>query len=345
MTSILLVRLSAMGDLVQSLGAVASLRAAHPDWRVTLVTQREWAPLLEGVEGLDRVVHFQRRGGLPALWALRRELRRDSYDVALDLQGNWKSALVTRLSGARKRIGMAAPWRQEPRSAWLLQSTIECAAIPHPARAAWELVKQVAPEVPFCHPALVATDAEVLDEQAVMAGLGVDVDRPFRVAVVTETSDPRALRPSAVREFTRDGMPTVLLLGPGESGMPTPQGMVVRHGRGDVRRMIALGSLVARAGGEVLGPDQGATHVLLASGASGRVFFGSQDPNRTAPVSAQAFVRSGELACRPCRNRTCSNPEGVVCMQFGPETVTPVASTLPPVGATGPGPWPAADLA
>ena len=345
MTSILLVRLSAMGDLVQSLGAVASLLAAHPDWRVTVVTQREWAPLLDGVGGLDRVVHFHRRGGLPALWALRRELRRESYDVALDLQGNWKSAMVARLSGADKRIGMAGVWRQEPRSAWLLQRTVECAATPHPARAAWELAKQVAPEAPFCHPSLVASDAELLDERAVLTGIGVDVKRAFRVVVVTETSDSRALRPSAVREFTRDGMPTVLLLGPGESGMPTPQGMVVRHGRGDVRRMIALGSLVAKAGGEVLGPDQGATHVLLASGASGRVFFGSQDPQRTAPASAQAFVRAGKLACRPCRNSICSNQEGVVCMEFDPATVTSVASVLPPVGATGSGPWAADDLA
>lgn len=345
MKSILLVRLSAMGDLVQSLGAVASLRRVHPDWRVTVVTQREWVPLLEGVEGVDRVVPFHRRGGLPALWALRRELRREPYDVALDLQGNWKSAMVTRLSGARDRVGMAGEWRQEPRSAWLLRRTIACDATPHPARAAWELVKQAAPDAPFCHPALLATEAELLDERAVLTELGIDVGRAFRVVVVTETSDPRALRPSAVRELTRDGMPTVLLLGPGEAAVPTPQGMVVRHGRGDVRRMIALGKLVSTAGGEVLGPDQGATHVLLASGAAGRVFFGSQDPHRTAPVTAQAMVRTGELACRPCRNRRCNNPEGVLCMEFDAATLTPVRSMLPPAGATGAGPWSAADLA
>ena len=191
MKSILLVRLSAMGDLVQSLGAVASLRQVHPDWRVTVVTQREWVPLLEGVEGIDRVVPFHRRGGLPALWALRRELRREPYDVALDLQGNWKSAMVTRLSGARDRIGMAGAWRQEPRSAWLLRRTIACDATPHPARAAWELVKQAAPDAPFCHPALLATEAELLDERAVLTELGIDVDRAFHVVVVTETSDPR----------------------------------------------------------------------------------------------------------------------------------------------------------
>lgn len=328
-----------MGDLVQSLGSVASLREVRPDCRVTVVTQREWAPLLDRVAGIDRVVRFDRRGGLRAIWSLRRELRRDPVDVAFDLQGNWKSALVARLAGARERVGMAGDWRQEPRSRVLLQRTIACDAVPHPARAAWELIKQVAPEAPFRHPTLVASEGELADEQAVLEHLGIDCSTAFRVIVITNPKDPRALQPAVTREFTRDGMPTVLLLGPGESDMAKPQGLVLRHGRGDVRRMVALGALVARADGEVLGPDQGATHVLLASGAQGRVFFGSQDPRRTAPPSAQAFVRAGELSCRPCRKRSCSNPDGVVCMAIGPKTVELVSAMLPPAGATGSGPW------
>lgn len=339
MKSILLVRLSAMGDLVQSLGAVVSLHKHRPDCRVTFVTQREWAPLLDGMPGIDRVVTFHRRGGLSALWRLRHELRSEPYDLALDLQGNWKSALVTRLSRATRRVGMAGDWRQEPRSQCLLSHTLACDARPHPARAAWELIKEVAPSAAFCHPVLAASESEMLDEGAVLAQVGIDVARPFRVVVVTETADPRALLPASVREFVRDAMPTLLLLGPGESGMPTPQGKVIRHGRGDVRRMIALGAVVARAGGEVLGPDQGATHVLLASGARGRVFFGSQDPRRTAPPSASGFVRQGELSCRPCRQRRCHNPDGVVCMDFRPDSVEAVDPMLPPIGATGPGPW------
>lgn len=330
---------------MQSLGAVASLQAVRPDWRVTFVTQREWAPLLDDLPGIDRIVRFDRRGGLPALWVLRRELRREAYDAVLDLQGNWKSALVARLSGAKDSVGMSGNWRQEPRSSLLLRRTVGCDATPHPARAAWELLKQFVADAPFGHPRLWPREAEVADEQAVLTELGVNVASPFRVVVVTDTADPRALRPAAVRELTRDGMPTVLLLGPGESAMATPSGVVVRHGRGEVRRMIALGALVARAGGEVIGPDQGATHVLLAAGASGRVFFGSQDPRRTAPPSARPFVRAGSLACRPCRSDRCRNPDGVVCMQFGENGVSAVSAMLPPLGATGAGPWVGSDLA
>ena len=64
MTSVLFVRMSAMGDLVQGLGAVQALHAARPDWRLTVVTQAPWAPLLEGQPGVVRVVTFARRGGL-----------------------------------------------------------------------------------------------------------------------------------------------------------------------------------------------------------------------------------------------------------------------------------------
>ena len=112
MKSILLVRLSAMGDLVQSLGAVASLHKHRPECRVTFVTQREWAPILEGIAGIDRVVTFNRRGGLPALWRLRHELRSEPYDYALDLQGNWKSALVAR--NAATRAGSIVTVRSQP---------------------------------------------------------------------------------------------------------------------------------------------------------------------------------------------------------------------------------------
>ena len=321
-----------MGDLIQSLGAVPALRACAPDWRLTLVTQREWLPLLEGFDGIDRVVPFDRRGGLRALRALRRELRTERYEHALDLQGNWKSALIARLSGAASCIGMAASWRQEPRSRWLLRRTIACDATPHPARAAWELVKQLVPRAPFASPQLFATDAEQVKERDVLASIGIDAGRPFRVVIVTDSADPRALRPEFVAaEMRQGGAPSVLVLGPEESAIEPPvEGPVVRHAKGELRRLVALGALVAAAGGEVVGPDQGATHVLLAAGAGGRVYFGSQDPRRTAPPAARCFVAADPPSCQPCRQRVCRNPAGVVCMPLEPEAAREVSAGLPP---------------
>ncbi|MEZ6038210.1 MAG: glycosyltransferase family 9 protein [Planctomycetota bacterium] len=338
MSDVLLVRLSAMGDLVQSLGAVASLRAARPQWRLTLVTQPEWAPLLQGVDGLHRVVTFARRGGIGGVLALRRTLRGLRFDHALDLQGNWKSAFVTRLAATRDRVGMSGAWRQEPGSRVLLRRVIHCDADPHPARAAWELVKAVAPDAPFCLVRLAATAAELEAEAGALRQLGIDPARAFTAVVVTDPADPRALRSRLLGELARRVPQPVAVLGPAEEAVRDAdlQGIglpvVLRHRRGELRRLVALGALLAAVGGEVAGPDQGASHVLMAAGASGRVWFGSQDPHRTAPPRAVACSRRDPPACQPCRARRCANPAGVVCMDFGLDEAVAVPSRLPPVG-------------
>lgn len=334
MTTVLLVRLSAMGDVVQSLGAVAALHAARPDVRAVLVTQREFVPLVQGVPGLADVVPFERRGGMAALWRLRAALRAQRPGVAIDLQGNWKSALVARLSGARDVFGIAGPWRQEPSSRLLLRRVVAGSGSPHPARVAWDLVRELAPAAPFVWPRLFAGPPEVAHERAALAALGVDPTRPFRLVVVTDPSDARALRPERVSAWLRDAdRPTMLLLGPAEANVTTPAGAVVlRHSRGELRRLVALGALVAAAGGDVLGPDQGATHVLAAAGARCRVMFGAQDPRCTVPPAARGLLHRAGPVCRPCRSTRCRHAEGPVCMAFDPDDGSLVDAGLPAEG-------------
>lgn len=318
MTGVLLVRLSAMGDLVQGLGAVAALHAARPDWRLTFVTQTTWAPLLEGFPGVHRVVTFDRRGGLAALRRLRRSLREERFDVALDLQGNWKSAMVAWLGAAKLRVGASAAFRQEPRSRFLLNRIVDVdAGPPHPARCAFAMVRAVAPDAIPHQPRLTARPAELEREERALTALGVDVERPFRVVVVTRANDTRSLSAYALSAAERDGAGrTVYVYGPRERDVPhVGTALVLRHGD-EPRRLVALGALVARAGGVVIGPDQGATHVLAAAGAECRVGFGATDPLRSGPPGARWFVHAEPPPCSPCRAEHCENPAGRVCMEF-----------------------------
>lgn len=338
MTSVLFVRLSAMGDLVQGLGAIASLHEVRPGWRLSVLTQRPFVPLLDGLPGIAEVLSFDRRAGLGGLFAARRTLRTRHFDHALDLQGNWKSAWLTALSGAKRTLGAGATWRREPVSRVLLQRTVSVDGAPHPALVAWRLVRELAPEAPFRWPGLRATAAECAAEAAALAELGIAADRPFRVVVVGDPRDPRALRPATVAGCVADrDRPVLLLLGPAEAGLSDPAGApVLRHRAGELRRLVALGALLARAGGDVLGPDQGATHVLAAAGARCRVWFGSQDPQRTAPPAAEAFVAPAGPACRPCSRRCCHHPGGPVCMQFGLAEGVAVPTRLPEPGTVAP---------
>jgi heptosyltransferase-1 len=109
---ILIIKPSSLGDIVHTLPAVAAIRDANPDAEITWVINPEWAPLLRGNRDINHVHIFPRgdfRGfGAPArllLWI--RETRRLQSDVALDFQGLFRSALIARISGANKILGMS----------------------------------------------------------------------------------------------------------------------------------------------------------------------------------------------------------------------------------------------
>ena len=117
---ILLIRLSAIGDLVFSSPLIAALRRAYPQARISWLVQPECAPLLRHHPDLDEVITWplqewrqlwrERRGR--ELWRrardLRGELRRRRFDLVLDLQGLLKSGLPAWLTGARERIGLGS---------------------------------------------------------------------------------------------------------------------------------------------------------------------------------------------------------------------------------------------
>ncbi|MGA3028522.1 MAG: glycosyltransferase family 9 protein [Bryobacteraceae bacterium] len=114
---ILAVRLGAMGDVIQCLPAVASLKHGIPRSHVTWVIEPRWAPLLEGNPYVDRVILLDRRSlaGLRAAW---RDLRARRYDIAVDFQGLLKSALVASAARAERLFGFTRALVRERPAAW-----------------------------------------------------------------------------------------------------------------------------------------------------------------------------------------------------------------------------------
>jgi heptosyltransferase I len=111
-SKILIIKPSSLGDIVHTLPAVAAIRDANPDADITWVINPEWAPLLRGNRDIDHV-HIFPRGDFhgfraPArLLPWIRETRRLQSDVAMDFQGLFRSALIARISGANKILGMS----------------------------------------------------------------------------------------------------------------------------------------------------------------------------------------------------------------------------------------------
>ncbi|MBI5850659.1 MAG: hypothetical protein HZB39_06410 [Planctomycetes bacterium] len=279
---VLVVRLSAMGDVVHGLAAMTALRAARPDDELHQVVQAPFAPLLEGLD-LTSVIAHDRKGGPRAFLRTARRLRALRCDVALDLQGNWKSAALAWASRAPRRIGSVRAQRREPSSSRLLNEFVT-APSSHPDDVAWALARVLAEElVPAHPPVLRASDEECVCEASALRALGVDPLAPFRVLVLADLRDPRALDAASLqREATAARMPVLALAGPDEPDAAAPPGVaVLRHERGELRRLIALGTLGARAGASAFAPDKGASHVLAACGLRTTIVHRTTDPART----------------------------------------------------------------
>jgi 3-deoxy-D-manno-octulosonic-acid transferase/heptosyltransferase-1 len=117
---ILFIRLSAVGDVINTLPALEALRAGLPDAHLGFVVEDRAHDLLSNHPSVDRVHLFHRRRWArwlhqPIHWAqlaresgaFVREIRREGYEIALDFQSNLKGAVHALLSGAPRRIGFS----------------------------------------------------------------------------------------------------------------------------------------------------------------------------------------------------------------------------------------------
>ena len=124
---ILVIRLGAMGDVLHALPAVSTLKRSFPSARISWILDPKWSSLLAGNPYIDRVLTFDRRSwtSIRDTWSI---LKRERFDIALDLQGLIKSALVARVSGAPQRVGFQRREAREPWSAlfYTRQVATEC---------------------------------------------------------------------------------------------------------------------------------------------------------------------------------------------------------------------------
>lgn len=96
-TNILVIKLSAVGDIILSSVAFKALRARFPQARITCLTGREAAPLLHGCPYLDDVIVCDHKGkerGVMAFWRVLQQLRKYRFDKVVDLQNNTRSHLL-----------------------------------------------------------------------------------------------------------------------------------------------------------------------------------------------------------------------------------------------------------
>ena len=314
---VLLVRLSAIGDVVHTLPVAAALK--RRGWRVSWIVEPAARPLLEGNPAVTQVVPAPpaRAWRLGAVRAVAADLRRTPREAALDLQGLWKSAGWARLAGAGRAIGFAPRWRREPLSSVLLteQAMLGPEAV-HVIDKNLALLRTVGISAlglrEFPLPPTQVMAAQVAERlQAEAVGDGYVVLNPG--GGWASKLWPAEFFGRVAIGLRERGLASLVSWGPGEEKLAD---RVVAASEGAARRAFPTTLLeyveLARRARLVVAADTGPLHLACAAGAPVVGIFGPTDPARNGPwAPADLTVRRRPL-CSPCHRRRCAVHEGVM---------------------------------
>ena len=317
---LLIVRLGSMGDIVHTLPAVAMLRRAYPGATIGWAVERRWAELLSSggaspekalVDAVHTVDTFGWRSAVFSgeTWREFRDalgqLRAARYDVAIDFQGAWKSAILAQLSGAPRRVGYRQP-REKPATLFYTQQVAArghhiveqnlslaeevCGAPGSKTRA----TQRTAPHDGSCFPLPHDAAAERAIEQQLHAhGL-------HRFALINPGAGwgakcwPAGRYAEVARALAVHGLRSIVNFGPGEEQLARD----VERAAGGVALAMSttVGELIAlcRRARICIGGDTGPLHLAAAVGVPVVALYGPTDPARSGPYGDRAIVLRSE---------------------------------------------------
>lgn len=297
-----------MGDVLHAMPAVAALRQRHPDWWIGWAIEPRWRALLEGnaetqptLPLVDRIHEVPTRDWnrrpislttMREILKLRRELRDEKYDLCVDMQGLFRSAVVGRLAGANTFAGAVRP-RETP-AQWLYTRSIPTQAV-HVIDRGCELLGGAIRE-----PLAAATVPLPVDKAAEqwcdtqLAMVMPDPSRQFVMVAPTAGWGAKCWPPQkfgVVAAALHQAGYVVLV---NASREDDPVAATVVHASGGVAVAVVsniaeLAALLRRAHLLIAG-DTGPLHLAAALGTPVVALFGPTHPNRTGPYGTLSRV-------------------------------------------------------
>jgi ADP-heptose:LPS heptosyltransferase len=295
--AILVIKLSALGDVILAFPAFERIRAAHPDAHITLLTTAPFEDLARAGPWFDEVDPAGRPRSVREFVALVRRLRRARFARVYDLQGVDRTNLYFQLMRP-----FPPPW----------SGVAAGCALPHRnrARMAMHTLERQAEQL---------NDAGLMPAEATAPGAAAapdvrwlaDLAAPLdvahgRAALLVPGASPRRPRKrwpaerfaALAGELARAGFEVSVLGGPAEADLgarieAAAPGVTNRVGRTDLAQIARLAAGAAVA----VGNDTGPMHLIAAAGAPAVCLFsGDSDPALCAPRGRVSVLREADLA-------------------------------------------------
>jgi lipopolysaccharide heptosyltransferase I len=324
---ILLIKPSSLGDIVHAMPTCAAIRRAYPKARLTWLVKRQWAELVERIDGVDRVwpVTSSLKGWLSQVSPLRAE----QFDLVVDLQGLFRSAAIGSLSGSPLTVGFAngregSPWFYSKR---VPVPRLEMHAVDRYLLVA-KAVESGAPEFRFRIPQTDHEEVErLLTRSGVMPGAGW-------VAMNVSARWPTKRWPAesfaeVADRLQQEGHGVVVMIGgPEERADVAAVCAMMKTSAVNLTGATTVGLLPAllRKASLLITNDSGPMHIAAAIGTPVVALFGPTSAVRTGPYGKGHEVLTGKVPCQPCFSRTCHNALPLECLRrVSPEEVLTAA--------------------
>jgi len=315
---ILVIKLGSIGDVVHTLPAVAALKRSYPQARVDWLVEKKSSILLKGNPLIQEIIEVdtQRWRKSPLSFESSRQirstlsrLRGNRYDLALDFQGLWKSAVLGYFSGARQVIGFSREALREPGCRIFYDRKVSPRPrARHVVEIYHELVKSLGVETNDYQFDL---NVSAEDEAYISSQLASRHIENFIVlnpggGWITKNWDPANYSQLHLRIRRATRLQSVLTWGPGEEelveqifGFCGPDPPVTFPTT--VPQFIAL----VRRARLFVGGDTGPMHLAAACDTPIVGIFGPTDPLRNGPFNQPGRALSHSVPCGPCYKRTC----------------------------------------
>ena len=324
---ILIIKLSAIGDVVQTLPALEAIKTIYPESTLTWLVEEPAAGILEDHPLIDIVLVSRRkiwfrmlRNPLTAMQGLTRifhflvDLRRSQYDIAIDFQGLFKSGVLIGLARARRKIGFD---RTRELSYLFLNERIPAYDI---EKHALERYLDVARYLGAKD--IHATCTLPIHRELTLIRQKVEAIKPQGKLLIV--INPAARWKSKLwpeRNFAmladrlvREKHAVVVFTGSREDrelnrnilSMMEEQALNWA-GETTLKELAAL----AHHADVFISTDTGPMHLAAAAGVTVLALFGPTAPWRTGPYGSKHIILRAGTECSPCFTRTCNN---VRCM-------------------------------
>jgi len=326
--NILIVKLSAIGDVVHTLPSLAALRKLYPKAHISWVVEETSSDIISGHPHLDRIIVSRRKRWVKDLKKLHdikttiteirsfvKTLRDREYDLVIDFHGLFKSSMIVLLSGGKRKLGYDS---MQELSGLFLNERIPEDMEKHAADRYLDFIRYLGADIDNPEFYIPIEEENKIRVEALLKANDIDIAEPFVAINPVAFWDTKLWEDDKFARLcdriAKELRYKIVFTGSkGHGSIEQIQSMMTSpsinlEGQTTLRDLAYLYSLSRL----LITTDSGPMHIAAAVNTPTVALFGPTDPSRTGPYGKGHIVVRKEMPCSPCFLKKCDTKK---CMK------------------------------